>query len=719
MNRNRKLVILAALMLTPFFSGQAAAAPVTELEEVVVEGKREDSDISQVQPVASGMVGTQAKAGILGEKDVLDLPVSQMTFSKAAMDAFAQPGRSIMDVLALNPSVTVTHSATDTNINIRGFSAGSGSWIMNGIPSMSHQMTMPYNFIDTVSVLSGPNIGINGVGVFMSGSNGGTVSITSKKAQDTPNLSAGLSWSGDSYLTESIDFGKRFGKSNEWGVRVNGLYADGHHSVDGVKDTKRDLYVNIDHRAKRSKTNLLIGYDYDNLTGRSNTINLGENISALPAVPKNTNNLSPKWANDEYENYTLILNHEQYLSEELTWFANAGYRKEDYPSWLQQWSSRTLQDMAGNYTGVYTQMPVYHKYYYFNTGVKGNFRTGKLKHEWAASVDYTYFKRSRVNGVSDANKYTVSGNIYDGSHSPKPDIFYDPITKQYNTKMKGWTVVDTVFTPDENASFTFGWHGHRVETNNFVNASRQKSDAAAPILGLVYKLTPHLSLYANHMESFVEGSAVGAKYSNRDAMLPPTKTKQDELGLKYKSGTFLHTLSFYTIKKANGIAVPNGDGTERYALDGEQRNRGIEFSTVGDISDKWSVILGLTYMDAKQRKTEHGLNDGRRVEAAPEWAGDLALIYKPNDVMQMTGRLSYVGSELIRNTASYSSPIRMPSTTLLDVGVSWDTHIGSQPVHLSAFCYNLLNKEYWYAAGSNSIGLGAPRTFAVSAQFSF
>lgn len=202
-------------------------------------------------------------------------------------------------------------------------------------------------------------------------------------------------------------------------------------------------------------------------------------------------------------------------------------------------------------------------------------------------------------------------------------------------------------------------------------------------------------------------------------MLPPTKTKQDEFGLKYKTGRFLHTLSMYTIKKANGIAVPNGDGTERYALDGEQRNRGIEFSTAGDISDKWSVILGLTYMDARQRKTEHGRNDGRRVEAVPEWSGDLALIYKPNDVLQVTSRLSYVGSEVIRNTASYSQPIHMPSVALLDAGISWDTHIGSQPVQLSAFCYNLLNKEYWYAAGSNAIGLGAPRTFAVSAQFSF
>lgn len=698
--------------------GTAAAGPST-LDEVIVEGERFDGDVVQIAPVASGMVGTKEEVGLLGTKDALDTPVQQMTFSKEAMKTFSQPGRSIMDTLALDPSVTVTHGATDTNIYIRGFSAGGGSWLMNGIPSMSHQMTMPYNFIDKVAVLSGPNIGLNGVGVFMSGSVGGSVSVTSKKAQDTPNLSAALSWASDSYFTESVDWGKRFGKNNEWGVRVNALMADGDLAVDGVKDMKRDIYVNIDHRAKRSKTNILLGYDYDNLTGRSNTINLGSAITSLPKVPKNTNNLSPKWSNDKYENYTFILNHEQYLSDDLTWFANAGFRKEDYPSWLQQWSSRSLQDYDGNYKGTYTQMPVFHKYYYFNTGFKGNFKLGEWKNEWAASVDTTYFKRSRVNGVSDANKYDITGNIYRNTSSPRPNVFKDPITKQYNTRMIGWTLVDTVTSPDDRFAFTFGYHGHRVETNNYISNTRLQSSATAPILALNYKITPELSFFADHMENFVEGSSVGSSYSNRNDILPPTKTKQNEFGFKYKTGKFLNTLALYEIKKASGIAVPNGDGTERYVLDGEERHRGIEFSSAGDIGNKWSVIFGIAYQDAKTTKTQKGANDGRRVNATPEWTTDLALIYKPNADFRVTGRMSYVGSELIRNTSSYKSAIRVPSATLFDLGVSWDTHFGRQPVTLSAYCYNLFDKDYWYASGTNAIGLGSPRTFMISAQFDF
>lgn len=693
--RLKWMAAMAATAGLSVWGGVATAATSTNLDEVVVEGERVDADIAAIAPIADGMVGTIEETGILGTKDVLKTPVQQVTFSKKAINTFSQPGRSIMDTLSLSPSVTVTHGSMDTNISIRGFSAGGGSWILNGIPSMSHQMTMPYNFIDKVSVLSGPNIGINGVGVFMSGSVGGTVSVSSKKAQDTPNLSAGLSWSNDSLFTESIDAGKRFGKDKSWGIRVNALAADGDMAVDGTKDKKRDIYVNIDHRGSRSKTNLLLGYDYDNQSGRSNTINLGANLNSLPKLPSNTNNLAPHWSNDIYENYTFILNHDQYLSDDLTWFVNAGYRKEDYTSWLQQWSSRVLNDYEGNYTGTYTQMPVFHKYYYYNTGLKGSFMIGRWKSEWAASIDYTYFTRSRVNGVSAANKYPISGNIYDGSFSDKPNVFYDPITKQYNTKMKGWTLVNTLSTPDERGTFTFGYHGHRVETNNYISASQTTSSATAPILGMTYLVTPQLSFFANHMENFVEGSAIDQHYENRNEILPPSKTKQNEVGFKYKTGDFLHTLSFYEIKQANGIAVPIGNDREKYVLDGEERHRGIEYAVSGDFNDKWSVIFGAAYQDAEQTKTQYGLNDGRRVGTIPRVSTDLALMYHPNDDISLIGRMSYTGSTLLRNTAAYTHNIRVPSVTLLDLGMSWKTHVGKQPVTVNAWCYNVFDKEYW------------------------
>lgn len=170
--------------------GESPVYADNQLDEVIVYGDKykTDQDSAQVKPVAGGMIGTRQAVGTLGSKDVLDVPFEQMTFSKKAMETFSQPERSAMDVLSLSPSVRVTHGSMDTNLYIRGFSAGSGSWTLNGIPDMSHQMTMPTNYMDKIEVLSGPNIGINGVGIFMAGSVGGTISATTKKSTGCPDI---------------------------------------------------------------------------------------------------------------------------------------------------------------------------------------------------------------------------------------------------------------------------------------------------------------------------------------------------------------------------------------------------------------------------------------------------------------------------------------------------------------------------------------------------
>lgn len=715
MERKKLLGIMAMVLVATGFSGGVTAAE-PQLDEVIVTADRYDVDTAQLAPVAAGMVGTKQNVGTLGTQDVMDVPFQQMTFTKKAMETFAQPQRSIMDVLSLSPAVRVNHSSTDTNIYIRGFSAGGGSWSMNGIPSMSHQMTMPFNYLDRAEVLAGPNIGVNGIGIFMAGSVGGTVNVTTKRAQDTPNLNAGLSWSSDSYYTQSVDFGKRFGKDNAWGVRVNALNATGSLAVDGTRDYKRDIAINIDHRADRSKTNIFFSYDYDNQYGRSNTINLGK-LPSLPKVPNNKNNLAPHWTNDKYENYTFIFNHEQYLSDNLTWFGNFGWRWENYSSCM--YGSRTLQDFDGNYTGSYGEWPVFHHYTYANTGFKGKFDLGQWKNEWAAMFDWTKFTRNKLShGQSSSNTYDASGNIYTGISTSTPKIFWDPTGRTQEDLMTGWTLVNTIASPNDRLHFTFGYHGHEVK-EDMQKGNVVKSSATAPILGLNYKITPNVAVYASHTENFVQGSTVGNKYLNHGDVIPPTKTKQNEFGFKYKNGDILSTLSFFEIKKANGIGVPNAAGEETYKLDGEQRNRGIEYSIAGSAGDKWSYIVGLSYLDSKQQKTYKGLNDGRQVDAMPKWSGDLALIYKPSDALHVTGRLTYTGSAYIRNTSSYTNPIKIGGQTLMDLGVSWDTHFGKQPVTLSAWCYNLFDKDYWYAAGSNNIGLGAPRTYAISAQFKF
>lgn len=690
---------------------QVSAGELNEyqLDKVIVEAK-----------VVDKLVKSKQTVGVLGEKDVMDTPLHETTFTSEALEKFSKAGRGLLDTISLDPSVRVTADAMDTSAYIRGISTNGFRWNLNGVPGMTHQMQMPYNFVSEVSVIAGPSLGITGSSPSMSTQSGGVVNMISKKAEDEPNASAKISFSSDSYFSEDVDLGQRYGQNKEYGLRFNIHNANGYLSVDGAEDRQRNIYVNFDHKSKHSKTNLLIGYDYVDQYGRSNTINLASSITSLPAVPKNTNNLSPKWSQDKYENYTAVLNHEEKMSEHASYFFNAGYHKEDYSSWLQQWSSRVLQNLSGDYTGVYTQMPVYHETYYLGAGVKGDFRLGTLNNRYIISVDKSWFSRTRDNSVTSANKYNVTGNIYEGISSACPTIVWDNLTKNYSTKMDSWNIIDTISTSDEKLAVTLGAHGHNGDTYNYVNNTRVEANATCPVYAVIYKFTPELMVYADHTETFSEGSTVSSGYSNSNETLPPSKTKQNEIGLKIKKNKFLHTLSLFEIKQQNGVSILNDDGiTSRYALDGEQRNRGIELSSVGDLNEKWSVIFGIAYLNAVQTKTQSGLNDGRPVSALPKWSGDVGVIYKADNKFSFTGRINYCGTSTIRETSSYAAPIKLPSATIFDLGMNYNTKIGLAPVTISAMCYNLFNKDYWYASGTNAIGLGAPRTFMLSVKYKF
>lgn len=313
-------VTLSVLMSAFAVSGAYAAEKMNQynLSEVVVEAERGN--------LAGGMMQTRQKVGMfLGEKDTLDVPLHEVTFTKEALDIYSQPGRGMLDTLALDPAVRASHGSMDTSVSIRGLSSHGMKWTLNGVPGMSHQMQMPYNFVDTVSVIAGPSIGITGMSTSMSTQSGGVVNMVSKKAQAEPNADLKLGWSTNNYLTQSIDVGQRFGKNKEYGIRINAMNASGDLSVEGTHDLQRNVYINLDRVGKHSNTNLLAGYDYDNEDGRSNTINLAGNMNSLPGVPNNKKNLSPTWSNDTYKNWTAVLNHEQKFADNMSYFVNAGW----------------------------------------------------------------------------------------------------------------------------------------------------------------------------------------------------------------------------------------------------------------------------------------------------------------------------------------------------------------------------------------------------------
>ena len=639
-------------------------------------------------------------------------------------NTFESPVNGVNEALSFNPSVRIVSGSLYQDISIRGFRTNGHRQYVNGIPGLLCQENIPYYWVDSVSVVSGPNIGVRGTG--LSEAIGGVVDYKSKRAV-TSATDLKLSYRGGSSFEEGVDYQTRLGEDKKWGVRVTTNNVHGNTAIDNEKLEQQNIFVNIDHKAERSNTNLLVGYNHTKHYGGPYSVSLGfENLNqgnpakgvltTLPSAPDGSYGLKPSWSYNEYENIIAAFNHEQKLSEHVTGFVNAGYHKENWYGYID--GSPRILNNNGDYKVGLSNFPLFMVKTYLGLGIKGDFNLGSVKNEYMVGVDKNWETYDIDNGNPNWS-WAGFGNIYHTNNWSNPgDAHWKPLHSD-TTQMIGWHVVDTLKAFDDKLQVTLGVHGHRATVNAVGDTSLKKSDAITPTYAISYKFTPDFMMYADHTESFGMGARVSTdpnyNYVNKGKMLDPAKTKQNEIGFKFKTGKFLNTFAYFDIKQANAIDVTLANGRLLRALDGEQENKGFEWAFTGNINNRWDLIGGAMYIDVKQTKTKNGTNDGKPVDGIPHWSANIGAIYHPNSQWSVIGRGTYIGDAKINGDT-----ISVPSSFVFDLGASYDTKFGETPVTLKAMLYNVAGKDYWIPnGGSSSLTVGGPRTFVFSANFRF
>lgn len=682
------------------------------LAEVIVNGERY-------------IAGEYAKAtnykGILGEQDAMKTPISVTTISEKAVEDFMSSTEGLSKMLSLVPSVQKTYDAAVDVINIRGFQDDGRAFLINGIPGMQAMTRQSTNFIDSVDIIEGPSTGITGSSMYSKG--GGTVNLNSKKGTDEPVNKVGMKWHSKGAHEETIDIGRRFGDENRYGIRINAYNTNGERSIENWDLEQRNIYINLDQKSDNSKTNFMLGYTYTDSKGRPYGLSVSSKYqgSSLPDAPDGNINFNPEWRRDKNTNLVMTLNHEQKLNDHLSAFLNAGHFKQDW--YYYTGFSKTLINENGDFIATSDNYSLLEKRDYAQIGLRGDFKTGDLKHDWVVGVDRQWHYYGGAKNYKEESGW--KGNIY----NPDTDSWAPPTFEQsdayYGTKarLSGWSVMDSITTDNEKLNILVGLNGKSIKKDSYNTDGSHKSNSGhyydiSPSYGINYTFDPTFAVYANHTEEFVEGQIVpsGSGYTNQGQTLDPYKTKQNEIGIKFKTGDFFHKLSYFDIKQANGIDIFNEDGTKTRTQDGERRHKGIEYTATGSIHDKWNLIGGFMYLDATQ---DTGLNqdgtpkpnDGKRPNGIPEWTANMGVEYKADENFSGLLRANYIGSSYVLD-----EKYKVPSYFTLDLGVRYKTEVNDTPVTLSAMCYNVTDKNYWSASG-NTIHLGGPRTFMMSAEF--
>src|SRR5690606_16930036 len=108
-----------------------------------------------------------------------------------------------------------------------------------------------------------------------------------------------------------------------------------------------------------------------------------------------------------------------------------------------------------------------------------------------------------------------------------------------------------------------------------------------------------ISLYANRIEALIQGPVAGAGTINVGQVFPPYQAVQYEIGGKLALGRFNASLAAFQTDRPQTLNEVTPDGTV-FTLNGQQRNKGIEFSVDGEPVDGLRIIAGVSVTDAKQ-----------------------------------------------------------------------------------------------------------------------
>jgi hypothetical protein len=197
---------------------------------------------------------------------------------------------------------------------------------------------------------------------------------------------------------------------------------------------------------------------------------------------------------------------------------------------------------------------------------------------------------------------------------------------------------------DERLLVTLGARRQGLEIKGYNNVTGNRTShynryETTPVAGILYQLNDELSVYANYIEGLTKGDTApaesgGQQVLNSGTSLAPYVAKQTEIGLKYDGGNLGGSIAVFSTERPFGI-VEN----QVFREGGEQRNRGIELSVFGEPAYGTRLLGGLTLLDAEQKKTLNGVNDGNDAIGVPKAQaniGDVRMIYAFDDNVTVT-----------------------------------------------------------------------------------
>lgn len=710
-------VAMGALMAA--LGTNAQAEEDTVLKPIVVEGKSSTSTATigkQNESYAGGMVTRSARLGSLGNRSFMDTPFSTTGYTSKAIED--EGASTVGDVMQSDASVRNTHPASGIvdSFYIRGFPIGDGNFgeiAFDGVFGVAPNYRVFTDYAESIEVLKGPTSFLYGISP--NGGVGGTINIVPKRALDTDLTRVTTSYQSDLQGGTHVDISRRYGSERQFGVRINGSVQGGDGNVDDLSHLASVGAVALDYEGENLRATLDVINQYEHYDAPQRPFFPTAGIT-LPSAPDNRVNVQEPWEWSRTRELSTLGRVEYDLSDDVTVFGALGGGKSNVE---RLFGTPTITDSAGN-------VRIVPQHYIFDVdrrtaelGARGTFDTGIVEHSVTLQGNYMLQSLSRGFNSGAAqltNLYTPVDRIEEFVATPSS------VPKVTESKFYGLALSDTMSIWDERAQLMVGARFQHIDSENYSTtngAITSSSDASAttPMVGVVVKPWDNVSLYANYAEGLSIGETAPTNAINAGQTLSPYKSKQYEVGTKVDTGPVTLTASLFQIEKPFGVLETRGSNLV-FERGGEQRNRGLELSAFGELTNSVRLLSGITFMQGELTKTNNAATQGNDAIGVPKVLVNLGAEWDTPflEGFTLTGNVVHTGKQYA-DTANIQ---KLPAWTRLDLGARYKTTIHERPVTFRAEVENVFNKNYWAGVASfGTVAQGAPLTVKISMTTDF
>jgi iron complex outermembrane recepter protein len=689
------LIALLPLVLESVAYGdedpQAASSSQNPAEKVVVSGTREGEQNYRVPEVDS--------IGPLGSTPILDEPYSISILPEDLIEN--SQATNFRDVSKYLPLVAFQEQQGPDILRpqTRGMQGG------NFQNSKQDGMTMFITVAEAMEQFQQIEV-VNGLSSFLYGpaNPSGMFNFVTKRPTDYDLREVTASYVSDSVGTVKADLGGRIDSGGIVSYRINALYGSGDGYVD-LSHQRRVLGdIGIDVRPWEHG---VLELNYSNYTlddtGYPGWFTYNESLRLPPAPDPNRVGYGQSYAGTELRTQTSTARIKQDISSD--WHLVVGVLNQDATRNINTPVNNLTSD-SGNYVSSYAngfapRFVITSDTAYLN----GTFDTLGIGHDFTfGTAGYRSSSYSVITPASAASVRLGTANIYDPAIFAEPAAGAPDVWLNYDSS----DVYQQGFNINDLLKFTDQWSARLAasqdwfHTNNFNNKSvlttQYVNHGVSPSGSIIFKPAANMTTYFTYASALQAGDLAPGTAENAGDSLAPYRSKEYELGYKVDLSGIDVTAALFHIQRPFANLDP---ATNIFEISGEQVNRGLELSAIGEVMDGLTLSGGVQLLDARLEHTPLVSTNNKIYVGAPKVKGNMLLEYKIPELAGLVATFDYQfsGDRAGDDTNSFFAP----GYNLFDVGARYTSNIWSKPVTWRLAVDNVTDRHYWSTIGPSDL----------------